>query len=661
MRYKSSVSKNTYDSKIQELETQDSLHTSEIDSVQANLITGVRSYINLADLPATGTLNISYKITNDSVSSANNGFYTWNGSAYVKDAELILGNVLKGETAAVNGDKVYKEVNITPRIGKIFKNTIDVNSTIPIDGFIDLKVTDFTDLSTFYTVADPTILKELFLVYIRKGTLGGTSTILQIGEKIGGSVGLSLNTFASFSGDFDPTTDNVVTLKGTGIELDITLNWDAITSTQNLTTQIPLNSEYLLIQAKALKNNNNKINFPFWKNPTNTEFDYTSFLDLEVVSGGVENFYKSDGTLKELFLTFIRFVGLDDSPPSTNIIQIAWKNGVSVGLGDETFASVQYENESGVRGDDTRDMTGGLTENFFLYGSANFAGVIIRVIVDTSKIPNSILGSATLGDTLEIETNYLVEKLRKKTIYQPLQGIKGAMIGDSVVEFGNIPKLIAENTGAVVHKIGFGGCHLAERSDSADYNALGMVKISEAIKNDDFTAMGTSVTNLANLPTPDDNSVAYNLLASLDFTKLDFLSIAFCTNDFTGNKVIGSTGSINTFEIKGAINKIVENILSVYPHLRIVFFTPTHRFHNTNDDSDTVPNGIGNYLIEYCDAIVDEAELNHLPTFNRYRSGGLNKYNHFLYFDTDNVHPNDFGDKFIAERDSAFLTSIFKK
>jgi hypothetical protein len=25
------------------------------------------------------------------------------------------------------------------------------------------------------------------------------------------------------------------------------------------------------------------------------------------------------------------------------------------------------------------------------------------------------------------------------------------------------------------------------------------------------------------------------------------------------------------------------------------------------------------------------------------------------------VHPNDFGDKFIAERDSAFLTSIFKK
>ena len=304
-------------------------------------------------------------------------------------------------------------------------------------------------------------------------------------------------------------------------------------------------------------------------------------------------------------------------------------------------------------------MTGGITEEFLLYGSGGFEGVVFRAIINTGKIPNSILGSATLSNTLELDTNHLLQNLIK--VNQPLSGLKGVMIGDSVVEFGNIPKRLAEKIGAVVNKIGFGGCHLAERSDSTDYNELGMVKISEAIKNNDFSSMQTAVDNLANLPTPDDNSVAFDLLASLDFSELDFIFIAFGTNDFTGNKVIGSPASANTFEIKGAINKILENILTVHPHLEIFFLTPTHRFHNTSDDSDLVPNGIGKYLLEYSDAIQAEAELNHISTYNRYRFSGINKYNHFLLFDTDNVHPNDYGDEWISKKDTSFLVSNYNK
>lgn len=48
---------------------------------------GLNSYETKALLPATGTLNISYKVTNDPTTS-NNGYYHWNGSVYVKDASI---------------------------------------------------------------------------------------------------------------------------------------------------------------------------------------------------------------------------------------------------------------------------------------------------------------------------------------------------------------------------------------------------------------------------------------------------------------------------------------------------------------------------------------------------------------------------------------------
>lgn len=87
------------------LEARVVINEADITNLQENQVTGVEVYSTLADLPVTGTLLISYKVSNDSTSS-NNGFYHWDGSAYVKDADIMLDNAILANNLDANGFKV---------------------------------------------------------------------------------------------------------------------------------------------------------------------------------------------------------------------------------------------------------------------------------------------------------------------------------------------------------------------------------------------------------------------------------------------------------------------------------------------------------------------------------------------------------------------------
>lgn len=535
-----------------------------------------------------------------------------------------------------------KMAQILQNTGNILRRDINLASAFPFWAIRDIRVTMCDNTSIFYRDG---ILKDLYLVYLRKGDGASVSTILQIGEKIGSSVGVGLNIFASCSITAAPGIIDVITLNGTGIKLDITIDWTNIISTYSLTTEVPIFTQKLLSQANvSLKKNR------FWLNPKNSVFDYSSIHRLEAIKGSRSLLYKTDGTLKELYLTYFRF-NLNPSDPITNIIQIAWKDGTTVGVNNKIFATVV---------DDTRDMSTKPIAEFILEGSGEFNGLEFSIIIDLSHIPDSILSSATIGDTLQLNTLLFVEQLRATESGQNLQNKQIVCFGDSVTEFGNYPEIIAQITGAITYKIGFGGCHLAQRTDSNDYNELGMVKIAESVTTQNFTNMQTAVNNLAALTPPDDNTATLNLLMSINFSNVDFVTIFFGTNDFTSGKTIGVTGSTNTFEITGAINYIINTLLTAYPNLKILFITPTHRYFNVSDDSDLVPNGIGKYLIEYCNAIEEEAKINHIPTLNMYTDGGMNKYNHVYYFGSDNVHPNTLGYNYLAQKISATLNSLFR-
>jgi lysophospholipase L1-like esterase len=92
----------------------------KVDNLEQNQVTGVETYAELTDLPGTGVLLVSYKVTNDTVSSTNNGFYHWDGAVYIKDASAANGEITAGNTEAVEGGKIYTETTLRVLSNKEF-------------------------------------------------------------------------------------------------------------------------------------------------------------------------------------------------------------------------------------------------------------------------------------------------------------------------------------------------------------------------------------------------------------------------------------------------------------------------------------------------------------------------------------------------------------
>jgi len=96
---------------------------------------GYKSYETLALLPTTGTANTSYKVTNDPTVS-NNGYYHWNGTAYVKDYDLV--NDVTPSQLRYAGDLLSNKEIIYPLVSINGSTLIDNNFTR--NGILDVKI-----------------------------------------------------------------------------------------------------------------------------------------------------------------------------------------------------------------------------------------------------------------------------------------------------------------------------------------------------------------------------------------------------------------------------------------------------------------------------------------------------------------------------------------
>lgn len=226
--------------------------------------------------------------------------------------------------------------------------------------------------------------------------------------------------------------------------------------------------------------------------------------------------------------------------------------------------------------------------------------------------------------------------------------------GDSVTDWGNYPGQIAAQTGSTVYKIGFSGCRMSQHQQAA-YDELSMYKIAEAIATGDFSKMEAATHTIGK-----DEGVV-RLLKTIDFNSVSIVTVLFGTNDFTSEFVrIGTVDDHSPRTIQGGLNLSVERLLAVYPHLKFVFVTPTHRFFGNGHkkDSDLDPNGFGSYLYEYGDAITAAAQKKGFHCYDLYRLSGLNKRNHSIYF-RDEVHLNNLGCQLVGKKISAYLTDLY--
>jgi lysophospholipase L1-like esterase len=239
----------------------------------------------------------------------------------------------------------------------------------------------------------------------------------------------------------------------------------------------------------------------------------------------------------------------------------------------------------------------------------------------------------------------------------PLKGKVIVNFGDSI--FGNarppedISTRIAELTLATVHNCGFGGCRMSYHPYE-NYDAFSMTKLAKAIARNDFTLQDAAIANTSGHSLPGYFAESVELLKSIDFSKVDIVTISYGSNDFNGVTLENTANKHDQNTFAGALRYSIETILNAYPHIRIFVCSPTYRFWMDDEfsfveDSDTKTGGAGYLTTDIAEKARLIAKEYKLPYIDNYYSPGINKFNRGYYFPAkDGAHHNIEGRHLIA-------------
>lgn len=241
----------------------------------------------------------------------------------------------------------------------------------------------------------------------------------------------------------------------------------------------------------------------------------------------------------------------------------------------------------------------------------------------------------------------------------PLAGMTCVCFGDSIT--GNYtnpfdyPSIIARKTGMEVINGGFGGCRMAQHP-SENYTAFSMYNLADSVASGNWAVQDAAVESVESANAAEHMAA----LKEVDWSTIDYITILYGTNDFTGGVPIGEDdNSLSTSQFKGALRHSIETILTAYPKIRIILLTPIYRFWKENGtvtDSDSYEIS-GLKLIDYVEAVIEIANEYKLPVFNLYNSLGINKINRTTFL-ADGVHPSEAGLERIGESIAARLLSV---
>lgn len=246
------------------------------------------------------------------------------------------------------------------------------------------------------------------------------------------------------------------------------------------------------------------------------------------------------------------------------------------------------------------------------------------------------------------------------TVNTPYTGKKIAWFGDSIVEGNDHPNRVANNLGASVLKFGFASSTMGYYpSELEGLDKMSMYKFAKAINTGDFSdVMAGAVWRRDNKA--DDNTPQVTLMQNTDWLTVDYLVIAFGTNDWTSPTPLGdslepdATGATYL----GATAYVVEQIQAAHPHIQIMFVSPVFRTRQFNRDpqlnSDTVTDLQGKSLYDVVLGLQSVCYKYHLPFYDFYQSSGINVQTYGQYLG-DGVHPNARGVQLWAKKLTAFM------
>lgn len=249
-------------------------------------------------------------------------------------------------------------------------------------------------------------------------------------------------------------------------------------------------------------------------------------------------------------------------------------------------------------------------------------------------------------------------------------GKKVMCIGDSITQFSYNGKsyvdYLKEMTGAVAINAGVGGTRYAPRGESTStpstsaqaYANLDIYnRVHAWATTNDWTNIDAAVSYLAT----QGIYIAGHISAMKNnpIAGVDAVILLAGTNDFTAGTALGDVDSVDTTKTLGALNKIIEELLTANGNLKIFVLTPTIRYMEDNRTdpyfSDNWINAMGITLKEESAKIQECAVKNHIPVCDLYNTLGWNKWNFSTYFaDNDSTHPKKGYDS-LARRVAEFV------
>ena len=293
-------------------------------------------------------------------------------------------------------------------------------------------------------------------------------------------------------------------------------------------------------------------------------------------------------------------------------------------------------------------------------------GNIIGVSNFTADVPMKVPNGANycmVGIATADTSNFKVTiKKSAKTIELDNLANKnrvGVVFGDSIIEgvgvlftTGGVPDCdvvsnMKRQTGATIYNGGIGGTTMADGGNPC------FCDIVDAIIGGDWSSIDAYINNLIS------GNVAFSGLTTtigqikaLDFNKVDYIILAYGTNDWGANLPMGDDTSTNKGEFIGAMKYCISTLLAEYPHLQFYVVAPAYRYDTGNAPEDT---HMGKTLKEYSQAIEDECALLSYPCLNLYTKGAVNEYNRGYVLSSDKVHRTLIGYEILARQFSELI------
>lgn len=242
-------------------------------------------------------------------------------------------------------------------------------------------------------------------------------------------------------------------------------------------------------------------------------------------------------------------------------------------------------------------------------------------------------------------------------------GKKAVCFGDSIT--GSVYEMDTNNwcmylkmaTGMDVINQGYWSGRVAYSDDSAAViNAFAFYELVDSIVSGNWSRQDI----IYSTPGYEQHAAQLEKLKQIDFTKVDFLTIALGTNDLSSDTPFEIDGQPMSVEsVNGAFRYTISKLLTNYPQLHIIIMTPIYRFTpSTGDDYMVNGRGVQSFVDDYKEL---GAELR-IPVLNMFNDIGVNKYNRSYYWGAnggDGLHPISTMKQVMGNKVAGFLTSTY--